>query len=132
MGGQPSDISSTLRWSGCSITDSIVLVQAAFNTGDDLADIMSGDFVDNHEVEDDLLSQYGLVEGEVGGSESQNTPWGGEAVIGVGEGTSASLPASDQVQNTLEQDKKMKAEQLGVDRVLCMLRDPQEWSYLQL
>jgi len=74
---------------------------------------MSGDFVvDNPEVEEDLLSQYGLVEGEVGGSESQNTPWGGEAVMEVGEGSSATLPASDPVQNTPEQDKKRKAEQL--------------------
>ena len=73
-------------------------------------DKMSGEFVDNPDVEDDLLSQYGLVEGEVGGSESQNTPWGGEGVLG--EGSAASLPASDTVQNTPEQDKKRKAEQL--------------------
>jgi len=73
---------------------------------------MSGELgPDNPEVEDDLLSQYGLVEGEVGGSESQNTPWGGEAVLG--EGSSSSLPSTDQqVQNTPEQDKKRKAEQL--------------------
>ena len=43
---------------------------AAFNTGDVLAD-MSGEFGDNHEVEDDLLSQYGLVEGEVGGRDGK-------------------------------------------------------------
>ena len=58
--------------------------------------------------EDDLLVQYGLVETE---ADSQNTPYGGGEVV-MEDNTTGAEEVDQVVENTPDQDRKRKAEQL--------------------